>query len=746
MNHDQARDLLAELALDVIADDDRKGVESHIADCEICELEGKLYIQATALLPIAALAGPRDIDADALDRIRAVLLKDAQVHVPPRPRLKSNPPIRAPHADAISVHAPHPQKERGLRGVLRRGPAEARHEDDDFSSDLFADVTPLTEEEVAIRNLERDWDDDGVDDPGRRLPWRRRRDAPVALAPPVEAVAPAPPRPAPVPPPQPAVLAPPAAVPAPVARLEAPPVKAPLPAPTPAFAEPDAPAGPTERKRGGFGFGRLRRQAGRDEEGSDADFSFIALPPPPEPREVAPLAAPEALAPRSGEVPGAPSPERVDLPQELSLESPVAANALPGDAGPQAAPETADAVLAPDLAASVDLQSEPPAPQATEAQLRLDGAGAESQQFPAPEPEADLAGEALAPAAARGEPSKPPAPAPPAARPAADPFAFVDDLITDDDFGGDGPHLDGEGDDGARRAPPGPSTRRRGLGRARRGHHEHDDDWPAEAGADAFGVPPDLGEEPSVYAGDPGRRRFLNRIREESQAELVTAIPEFRGDRALDDAIHLAVAPTILAVPGVTSPMPGTILSKYDPDEDDEAEEDDAVPVRRAEFDEDDEGEDAGSWRAWTIMLGIIAVAAIAGLGYTFFQLRETRDEANVLQQKVQSFAVQIGLRGDDFTGIAYMLPTYNSGIIIFDGIPSLPPGREYVVWAEGSEGIKNIRAFQPSTPSRTYVDLGRMPPGFRRIFITEEGRSRSGLRVQSPSGQVLVDGFPPVR
>jgi hypothetical protein len=197
-------------------------------------------------------------------------------------------------------------------------------------------------------------------------------------------------------------------------------------------------------------------------------------------------------------------------------------------------------------------ESIPAAFESESVELALDPAGAPA----AGSPERESAEAVLEPPP---PPAPPPAPELPAVRAGGDPFAFLDDLMA----GADEPV---EGDD-PRHAPPGPSTRRRGIFRDRRPHHDDEPgDIPMEAGADAFGVPPGLGDEGGELA-EAGRRRFLNRIREEALVERPAPIPDFRGDRALDDAIYKAVAPTILAVPGVTAPMPGTMVSRFEDDD-----------------------------------------------------------------------------------------------------------------------------------------------------------------------------------
>ena len=946
MNHDEARDLLAEYALELVTSDERRGIEGHAESCDICGLEARLYVQAAAALPIAALAGARaDIDAAAYDRIRDAVAGRAMAHGAPRPRSAHTRRSGAPHQSGAAL-PPAPAREHGLRSLLRRPPSEPEP-DDDFSLDIFADTTPLTEAEEAIWGLERDWGDDARSPPKSRpgavrdvmpdvvmphppLP-RETAGWPLAVAT-LPRTAPAkgsrfrlgrpePPDPeegsdiafpgawplpeeaSPVATVPEAATEPPVAPPPPRgsrfrlgrARRDADgdegsdiafPGAWPLPEEAPSVAAvPDAvtepPAAPPPARGSRFRLGRARRDADGD-EGSDiafpgvepvsADASPVTVVPeavtesPPAPKgsrfrlgraprdtaddegsdiafpETAPLEAAAAVA-ASGLAPlplsailespihetedvpltGSPKGRRIRLwqrdrpPEEstdilfpdLPLDAGVAvvvrtppasplADARPGAAsasrpwarirrgrsGPATAakpvipseePESdgladllgidlaADADLSGSIAARTHEEIAPAAEQALEDESpRLDrleasqAASAQSAGEPSEEPSdwsaAEESGQPGRAALDTGR--RPPTP--------GDPFAFLDELMFEDDFSGPA-HLDGEGEvEGERRTPPGPSTRRRGLVRGHRpsgGHGEFDgdDDYGMEPGADAFGVSPSLGEE-SLELSEigPGRRRFLNRIRDEATAELVTAIPEFRGDRALDDAIHLAVAPTIVSVPGVTSPMPGTVLPRYDRSSDSDDDDDDGDrdrdrdreehTRRQQDEEEDEEVEDSGGWRLWAILFSLVAFGALGALGYTFYQLKQTREEANVLEAKVQSFAVQIGLRGDNFVGVAYMLPSYGSGILILDGIPTLPEKREYVVWAEGTEGVKNMRSFQSAAPSRTYVDLPRMPVGFRRIFVTEEVRSTSGARAKAPTGVELTSGFPPVR
>jgi hypothetical protein len=148
-------------------------------------------------------------------------------------------------------------------------------------------------------------------------------------------------------------------------------------------------------------------------------------------------------------------------------------------------------------------------------------------------------------------------------------------------------------------------------------------------------------------------------------------------------------------------------------------------------------------WRSAAILLGLLSVGLFAALVAGFFVLLDTRNRADLLEQKQPRLALYFGFSNDEVQGTVYLQPpSYTRGLIAMDTLVNFPREKQLVLWAEGPDGVVLIRPlFRQVGSSRTYVDLTRVPRGFTRMFITEED---SPFRGQVPTGREVMTVRPP--
>lgn len=198
-----------------------------------------------------------------------------------------------------------------------------------------------------------------------------------------------------------------------------------------------------------------------------------------------------------------------------------------------------------------------------------------------------------------------------------------------------------------------------------------------------------------------------------------------------------AAAPAPGGTPAVapTRPLAPASIPGLDGYYDDELEEDD---------DEEADAKVGSSWRTATFVLVLAVVALVGGLGFAFYTLLNTRTDLNAINAKIPSYAVQIGFKGEDLQGIGYFASDYKRGVLALDGVKPAPAGKTIVVWSTSrKDGTKPISALSADrNGGRLYFEVRRVPPDVMRIFATLETQGRT--LPTTPAGPEIFSGDAP--
>lgn len=198
-----------------------------------------------------------------------------------------------------------------------------------------------------------------------------------------------------------------------------------------------------------------------------------------------------------------------------------------------------------------------------------------------------------------------------------------------------------------------------------------------------------------------------------------------------------AAAPAPGGTPAVapTRPLATASIPGLDGYYNDELDEDD---------DEEAEAKVGSKWRIATFVLVLAVVALVGGLGFTFYTLLTTRSDLNAINAKIPSYAVQIGFKGEDLQGIGYFASDYKRGVLALDGVKPAPAGKMIVVWStsrkDGTKPVSTLSADRNG--GRLYFELRRVPPDVMRIFATLETQGRT--LPTTPAGPEVFSGDAP--
>ena len=241
--------------------------------------------------------------------------------------------------------------------------------------------------------------------------------------------------------------------------------------------------------------------------------------------------------------------------------------------------------------------------------------------------------------------------------------------------------------------------------------------------------------EVALPSGPARGRRFFGRGAGRPEEEDLTT--DIYAEALAIPAPAAARAPGGTPAATPTRPLAPASIPGLDGYYDDELEEDD-------DDDEEADSKVGSSWRTATFVLVLAVVALVGGLGFTFYTLLNTRTDLNAINAKIPSYAVQIGFKGDDLQGIGYFASDYKRGVLALDGVKPAPAGKMIVVWSTSrNDGTKPVSTLSADrNGGRLYVELRRVPPDVMRIFATLETQGRT--LPTTPAGPEVFSGDAP--